>query len=63
MEQFFSTVRKNALRAEEDAEVGQLCGPAPPHPVRCPVITCVGDQIGSGTIFVVMPRTWITVTL
>ena len=22
----------------EDAEVGELCGSAPPHPVRCPVI-------------------------
>ena len=22
----------------EDAEVGELCGSAPPYPVRCPVI-------------------------
>ena len=22
----------------EDVEVGELCGSAPPHPVRCPVI-------------------------
>jgi len=22
----------------EDAEVGELCGSAPPHPVRCPVL-------------------------
>ena len=25
----------------EDAEVGELCGSAPPHPVRCPELSLV----------------------
>ena len=27
-----------AEKSPKDAEVGELCGSAPPHPVRCPVI-------------------------
>ena len=28
----------------EDAEVGELCGSAPPHPVRCPDISLILDM-------------------
>ena len=31
-------------RDVEDAEVRELCGSAPPHPIRCPVITVEGDR-------------------
>jgi len=33
---FFYFYAEKCPKDAEDAEVGELCGSAPPHPVRCP---------------------------
>ena len=33
----FSVCAEKCTKDAEDAEIGELCGSAPPHPVRCPI--------------------------
>ena len=35
---YFSVLCRKCSEDAEDADVRELCGSAPPHPVRCPVV-------------------------